>query len=308
MAEEVIILKVEVDSQAALKRQVELKTSLQSIKEEQAELAKTVGKTSEAYILNEAKIATLNQQLRSNGVVLKEVASNTTAVAGAYAVANKASAEAAQKAKDMAFAYGLSDDRTKAAIKSAKDMSDQLKNVDSSVGQNARKVGDYAGELGRLPGAMGGVAQGSTTLKAGFYALSATPLLGIIQILMVVFGVLSKAMGGGSDSSLKLKQAFAPLTTIMSVFQVVLADVVGWLSKGITVIGDFVSKTLSFIPAVNKMNETTKNTIALEKERQKIAEENRNEIVNDAKDNQKIADLKNKIDISRKINICKRSR
>lgn len=290
-----LLIDVEIKANEAVKRNQELKQSLIDLRAEQATLTKANETTSEQFVTNEARIKSLTAQYNANTRVLQAQATASSEVSGAYAILNKEAAEAAVKAKDMAVAYGASDVRTKSAVTSAKALSDQLKEVDSSVGQNQRRVGDYAGELGKLPGAMGGVAQGASGLKAGFNALSATPLLGIIQILMVVFGALSNAMGGGSDASLKLKQVMAPLTTLFQGFQVVLSEVVGWLVNGVAAIGSFISKTLDFIPVIGRMNEATAKTIELERERQKIAEENRNEVVNDAKDEMKIADLRNKI-------------
>ncbi|MCX6796604.1 MAG: hypothetical protein NTW06_03860, partial [Candidatus Falkowbacteria bacterium] len=68
---------------------------------------------------------------------------------------------ALQKGKDLAATYGLLDDRTKKATAAALALNNRLKEIDSSMGNNQRKVGDYAGALGSLKDkmlAIGGAA------------------------------------------------------------------------------------------------------------------------------------------------------
>lgn len=161
MTEEVII-NVQTNATEALARQQELKASLISVKEKQEKLKESGDILSETYIKNEAQIKLLNQQLNANGNVLKGVADTTNAAGGAYAALNNQAAIAAQRAKDMSVAYGSNDARTKEAVASAKALSDQLKEVDKSVGQNQRSVGDYEIAVKKLPGVFGDLQSSAT--------------------------------------------------------------------------------------------------------------------------------------------------
>jgi hypothetical protein len=217
-----VIIKVEIESEQAVKRQQELKVSLENAKMSLIELEKEQGKTSEAYIAQEAQVKQLNTQLAANGRVLTAMAGSTSDAAGAYARLNQISAEANQKAKDMAVAYGANDARTKEAQKSALGYANQLKEVDKAVGQNFRSVGDYgkateglAGAFGQMPGALGKMGGAVSTATTGFQAMNAASPIGWIQIaIQIIAGLVQKfssfapVADAVTDSLAKLSAAF----------------------------------------------------------------------------------------------------
>ena len=195
-----VLISVQIESEQAVKRQQELKVSLDNAKKSLSELEKEQGKASEAYIIQEAQVKQLNTQLAANGRVLTSMAGSTSDAAGAYARLNQISAEANQKAKDMAVAYGANDARTKEAQKSALGYANQLKEVDKAVGQNFRSVGDYgkateglAGAFGQMPGALGKMGGAVSTATTGFQAMNAASPIGWIQIaIQIIAGLVQK--------------------------------------------------------------------------------------------------------------------
>jgi hypothetical protein len=110
------------------------------------------------YINAESNLKQLNKQLSANQNVLTALKKDTGETTGAYALLNQRYSEAAIKAKDMAAAYGVNNVRTIEAQKEAKALSDQLKEIDKSIGQNQRSVGDYGIALQGLPGIFGEMA------------------------------------------------------------------------------------------------------------------------------------------------------
>ncbi len=241
MAEETVLIDIKIEASAALARQAELKTKLNALQQSQSELAKSVGKTSEAYIANDAQIATVNQQLRNNGTVLKQVALNSSEVSGAYAVLNKSAAEAAQKAKDMSVAYGVNDVRTKAAVESSNALSNQLKETDKSLGQGKRDVGLYGdalskfkGNLDIIPTSLGGLQNGLKATATGFmgvikqmWLMVANPIGAVIAAIAVVFGILYLVFKDFKPVVDKVEQSFSALG---AVFEVIKNSIIGLLT------------------------------------------------------------------------------
>jgi len=235
-----VLIKVQMDAGEALKRQQQLKVALDAAKNSLLELEKAEGKTSKAYIAQEAQVASLNQQLRNNGTVLKQLSQNTGDAAGAYALLNQKSAEANQKAKDLAAAYGANDERTKAATKNALGYTNQLKEIDKAVGQNFRSVGDYgkateglAGAFGQMPGALGKMGGAVSTATTGFQAMNMASPVGWITIAIQVIAGLVQKFSTFAPVADAITNSMAKLTAAFDVLKNgVIALVTGQKSLG----------------------------------------------------------------------------
>jgi hypothetical protein len=270
MAEEKVsvLIDVKVDDTAAVQRQKELKVAIDATKQaltdltankKGAELAEA--KLSTEYIKGEAQLATLNQQLRNNGTVLKQIALGSSEVSGAYAALNQKAAESKQIAKDLAVAYGSLDERTIAAQKSAKELSDQLKEVDSAVGDNQRKVGDYAGELkglsgafSNIPGPIGKMAGGIDGAATAFKGLSlASPIGWITPLIQLVVGFTEK-LKGNKEMSEALAKAMGFVNGIFSFFTKLIIDG----TKGVV---DFIGGIKSFPDLLQRVGDGIKENL-----------------------------------------------
>jgi len=93
----------------------------------------------------------------------------------------------------------------------------------------------------------------------------------------------------------KLNQIFAPFKVMLSAVMNVVAELASTILSGVLAIMNFGNAIISVIPGLDKLAEKNKAAIAIEKEKLAIAEENRKEIVNDAKDEAQIAELKAKM-------------
>lgn len=314
-----ILIDVKVEASAALQRQTELKAALEAVKKEQAELAKTVGVSSEAYIRNEAQIKNLNNQILNNSKIIQANEQQVNSVDGAYRKLNDTYLFAAAKAKDLAAAYGANDARTKEAVATAKQYSDQLKAVDDSVGQNQRNVGNYAGSLDtvnnrfiqglvgannfiKANGGLAGSFKAGGQAVAGFgkqlLALLANPIVAFIAAIVGAFLLLKKGLDSNGEATKKLSQIFAPFKALLEATFSVIGKFVNVLLTGVQVLGEWAGKVMQLIPGLKQINDASNESIRIEKEKQRLIREGILDKAQDAKEELRIADLKKKINQS----------
>lgn len=109
-------------------------------------------------------------QTRAEAAATKEAERLAVAQKKATAAANEAErpykrlalafTAAAREAQDLAAQYGSFDKRAQAAAKRANELNDRLKEIDSSVGINNRRVGSYSEALDNFSGKLKNVAAG----------------------------------------------------------------------------------------------------------------------------------------------------
>lgn len=314
-----ILIDVKVEASAALQRQTELKAALEAVKKEQAELAKTVGVSSEAYIRNEAQIKNLNNQILNNSKIIQANEQQVNAVDGAYRKLNDTYLFAAAKAKDLAAAYGANDARTKEAVATAKQYSDQLKAIDDSVGQNQRNVGNYAGSLDtvnnrfiqglvgannfiKANGGLAGSFKAGGQAVAGFgkqlFALLAHPVVAFLAAIVGALLLLKKGLDSNGEATKKLSQIFAPFKALLEAVFSVIGKFVNVLLTGVQVLGEWAGKVMQLIPGLKQINDASNESIRIEKEKQRLIREGILDKAQDAKEELRIADLKKKINQS----------
>ena len=168
----------------------------------------------------------------------------------------------------------------------------QLKGMDASVGNFQRNVGNYSSALEGLEkgflataGGAGSVINPVKNVTAGFKALSATPVIGILGLLANVLSKVIENLNSSEENANRMSIALAPLragtTALTKVFQFLgekLADVAEWFNKVLDKFG--------LISDVMKgEQEIVKEDIELQKRRREI------EMAN-ADDQLKIAKLK----------------
>lgn len=121
----------------------------------------------------------------------------------------------------------------------------QLKGMDASVGNFQRNVGNYSSALEGLEkgfsataGGASGVINPVKNVTAGFKALSATPVIGILGLLANVLSKVIDNLNSSEENANRMSIALAPLragtTALTKVFQFLgdkLADVSEWFTK-----------------------------------------------------------------------------
>lgn len=295
MANETKIIEIKIDASQAIQTITQLDTEIDKLKKNQTELTKSGQKNSEQYQENAIKIKEYSAQKRIlQSEVQKEIKGTQDAM-GAYAKLQIEYTKAAQKAKDLAAQHGVGNAKTQEATKKANDLNNKLKEIDASMGNHQRNVGNYSSVIDMLPGSLGSAAQGVAGLGKQFMALLAHPVVLVISAIVGAFMLLKKGLETNREGIDRLNQILAPFKAILQFILVQIGNFANLLLKGVQAIGDFAMKILSFIPAVKKLNETNKEAIQIEKDLQRIRRSEITDMANDAITDRKIADLNKKM-------------
>lgn len=119
----------------------------------------------------------------------------------------------------------------------------RLKEMDSSIGNYQRNVGNYegaftkgldgiAGKIGGLKGPLAAAKSGVAALSGAFKALLANPIGLVITGIVTVLGALRKAFKGSEEASDKMKVAFSAFRPIINAVK----NAFSALAKGIAAI------------------------------------------------------------------------
>lgn len=163
-----------------------------------------------------------------------------------------------------------------------KALSDKLKELEKSVGDNRRNVGNYAesvkdgilqtqglsGGTGALVGVM---KSGITGVQAFNAALKANPILFIVTTVLTLIGAIEKMMKRNSDLATSLKAAFAPFQTILGRLLDYITEMFTALAKAFEWLAEKITWLLNKIGLISDATlEAAKSASALEKEMQRI--------------------------------------
>ena len=115
-----------------------------------------------------------------------------------------------------------------------KALSDKLKELEKSVGDNRRNVGNYAesvkdgilqtqGLTGGTGALVGQMKSGITGVQAFNAALKANPIIFVVSLVLTLIGVIEKLMKRNSELATSLNAAFAP-------FKVIFGRLLDWIT------------------------------------------------------------------------------
>lgn len=139
-----------------------------------------------------------------------------------------------------------------------KEMVDQLKDLEKGVGDTRRNVGNYAediekatGSMGGLTGATGmmvkGMSSGITSVKAFNAALMANPFIAIASVILLIIGHLGKLKEKNEELATGLKTLFAPVQFLVTQIADAVAAFLAQLVKGINWLYDAQVKVLDML-------------------------------------------------------------
>lgn len=163
-----------------------------------------------------------------------------------------------------------------------KALSDKLKELEKSVGDNRRNVGNYAesvkdgimqtqglsGGTGALVGAM---KSGISGVQAFNAALKANPILFIVTVVLTLIGAIEKMIKRNSELATSLKAAFAPFQTILGRLLDYITEMFTALGKAFEWLSEKITWLLNKIGLISDATlEAAKSASALEKEIQRI--------------------------------------
>lgn len=254
MAQEQVIISVDLDS-GQLEQQLQRVTNdLIALKEQQKELNsqfKAGEISANEYAIRSKSLSQEISSLNRQQTNLTQAVKLTTTATKDYA--NSLDGER-QKLNDMqkAFAALSKEQRESAAgqefLKNIKAQSDAVKEMEQSMGDARRNVGNYAESILQASGQMGGFGKATQAIinpikgaTNGLKAMSATPIIAILNILITIIVKLAdkfKQNGAAMESLTKTFGLFNGVGVIVNKIIDGIANGVVWLSDKLYQLAD----------------------------------------------------------------------
>lgn len=138
------------------------------------------------------------------------------------------------------------------------EMVQQLKELEKSVGDTRRNVGNYAGDIEKAAGEMGGLtgatgmmvkgmSGGIASVKAFNAALMANPFIAIASVILIIIGHLGKLKDKNEELATGLKTLFAPVQFLVTQIADAVAAFLAQLVKGLNWLYDAQVKVLDML-------------------------------------------------------------
>lgn len=135
-----------------------------------------------------------------------------------------------------------------------KALSDKLKELEKSVGDNRRNVGNYAesvkdgilqtqGLTGGTGALVGQMKSGITGVQAFNAALKANPIIFVVSLVLTLIGIIEKLMKRNSELATSLQAAFAPFKAIFGR----LLDWITGLFEGVAFVLENIAKGVTWL-------------------------------------------------------------
>ena len=151
-----------------------------------------------------------------------------------------------------------------------KALSDKLKELEKSVGDNRRNVGNYAesvkdgilqtqGLTGGTGALVGQLKSGISGVQAFNAALKANPIIFVVSLVLTLIGIIEKLMKRNSELATSLNAAFAP-------FKVVFGRLLDWITglfEGVAFLLENLAKGVTWLlDKLGLISEETKRAAA----------------------------------------------
>lgn len=265
-----VVIDIQLDDQGVADKLAQVNREMASLKSTNNQLRKDVkdgNKTweevSATLAENEAKLKTLKaEQSALSGQVAQATAKNRE-----YGSSLK---EQSALLNDLRNRYqSLSEEQRnstggKEMLKQIQDLDAKMKSADGSIGLFQRNVGDYANQVAKISGLFGsaGGAASSLTGKLGLVtkgmgALAATPLIGVLTLIITLVQKAAAAMKGSEEQTMRWRETmavFEPLLNAvkngLSAFAAILIDTVQVAIKGVTVAVNGLAKAADWVGRV----------------------------------------------------------
>lgn len=263
---------------------VSLKDYKKAIEDLRASLL-ILDKDSQEYKDTVAEITKMQTNLDD---ALKAGKKNTDALSGSYQdIANTMSKLKAE--------WKATNDETKRMELGGKilELNNQLKDMDASIGNYQRNVGDYAnawtsafqgaggalGEVGgKAAGAIGGVKNLGTAFKALRTAMG--PIGIVLGIVTAAFSAIAKGISGSEENTRKFQKVLTPFRATIDLISDGCSVLAGWFLDLVDVVGNLGSKFVEFYDTlpdwaklmINPLGEAVKATGVLDAATAKLTE------------------------------------
>lgn len=230
----------------------------------------TVRKLSKSLIETQKAILDNTEANRQNNA---EIKSTKTLLDNEATSVNALRAQLAQNTAElnkMSEAQRTTSKEGQDLTEQTKALSDKLKELEKSVGDNRRNVGNYAesvkdgilqtqgltGGTGALVGQMKGGIAGVQAFNA---ALKANPIIFVVSLVLTLIGIIEKLMKRNSELATSLKAAFAP-------FKVIFGRLLDWITglfEGVAFVLENIAKAVTWLlDKLGLISEETKRAAA----------------------------------------------
>jgi hypothetical protein len=204
--------------------------------------------------------------------------------------------------KDLMVTGQANTEEGKKLLAQIQELDKQLKNVDASVGQYQRSIGDYSNKIQEAAGAIDMFGGISGKIISGVQGIGAAfkTMLGPIGLVIAAFelivGSVKAFFTSSEEGQNSLRKFGMVFNTIFKNIQEVVAMVGGVIIKGVEAIGGAIQYVSDALFGVNaELNKEIKLAQQLAKEQDAIDKTARKNLIKNAKDNQEIAELRNKV-------------
>lgn len=308
MAEKEIILnvKVQTNTEAAIKQIMELNTQIEREKNLQKEYNQwlkegTVSweeynremELSKQHVTEySTKIRALRKEIQNNIKVesdlrgsLVQLRASLSNLTAEYDNLSKAERDSA-KGKEL-------QDKINAVTK-------ELKGAEEATGRFNRNVGNYENAIksvfgnNQLVAGIQAVRNGIIGISKAFDLLKSHPVIAVISVITALFLKLANSAKNNEEQYVKLQQVLAPLKMAMDGITRVVESIVDVFLSAAQAVTGLVGAFLDFIGVGDRINQNSKDYIELEKQKLDLANKERSDLVENAKLSMEASDLRAK--------------
>lgn len=308
MAEKEIILnvKVQTNTEAAIKQIMELNTQIEREKNLQKEYNQwlkegTVSweeynremELSKQHVTEySTKIRALRKEIQNNIKVesdlrgsLVQLRASLSNLTAEYDNLSKAERDSA-KGKEL-------QDKINAVTK-------ELKGAEEATGRFNRNVGNYENAIksvfgnNQLVAGIQAVRNGIIGISKAFDLLKSHPVIAVISVITALFLKLANSAKNNEEQYVKLQQVLAPLKMAMDGITRVVESIVDVFLSAAQAVTGLVGAFFDFIGVGDRINQNSKDYIELEKQKLDLANKERSDLVENAKLSMEASDLRAK--------------
>lgn len=308
MAEKEIILnvKVQTNTEAAIKQIMELNTQIEREKNLQKEYNQwlkegTVSweeynremELSKQHVTEySTKIRALRKEIQNNIKVESDLRGSLVQLRAALSNLTAEYDNLSKAERDSAKGKELQD-KINAVTK-------ELKGAEEATGRFNRNVGNYENAIksvfgnNQLVAGIQAVRNGVIGVSKAFDLLKSHPVIAVISVITALFLKLANSAKNNEEQYVKLQQVLAPLKMAMDGITRVVESIVDVFLSAAQAVTGLVGAFLDFIGVGDSINQNSKDYIELEKQKLDLANKERSDLVENAKLSMEASDLRTK--------------
>lgn len=229
MAEQVEILRIEVDNESAQKALVTYEQRLVALRAEQKRLRTELVESNGTNKQVAEQLVQVTKQVDQNNKKRKELVKTVNTEANSLQAMRNNLAKAVRIRNQMNISTVEGKKRFDALNKSIKEQNDAIKKAEQAGGDFRRSVGNYGSALDSIPGPIGLVVRGIKSMTMAAKAFIATPLGLIIAGISAAIGALIAYFKSSEEGQAALNK----VTKVFSVILGNLSDIVAEVGKAI---------------------------------------------------------------------------